>query len=614
MRKKQSETKATIAKTTASSPSRAGRVKRTRDDSSLPPTEPPPAEPGIPVEAATGEPTTPTKTKRKRSPRKSASPTERETAGVLGTPPKSLRARRSKSERAAESGSAAAISPAKPVEPRPPQTPAASVPQKTAQMIAEKRATPLSMPVPQPPREPVAAAPWPGAQSTVTPATKTKEPLTPGPADKPPVARAASANRKFELPEILFEGDEAITPATGGPGHKFALGPASAEASQRSHSKSREPALTLPQRFGSGKLTLTARDPHSLFAHWDLSIDQQRGYLADAAVRHFSIRLRAQSLSGPVLTETVVQTESRHWFLHAPQAATSYVAELGYYFAPGEWISIASSGPATTPSDTFSQDRTVTLAQMPRASTAQEGPVARTHGTEGRQEGQDRQSTASSPPHIPQRVSEEYESRVPVFPGRAETLKASDTGFASQWTSAQERALDEIITAMNVRQEWFDSLQLVEMLEQRRGGRERIPAVAAKVPEGLLVQGPSSLELPGPERPLEAISSPFGAEEQKGGRDFWFNVNAELIIYGATEPSASVTIGGRPIKLRPDGTFSYRFALPDGQFDLPAEAVSVDDDRRRAELRFSRQTTYRGHVGAHPQDPNLKIPAAENVA
>jgi len=69
---------------------------------------------------------------------------------------------------------------------------------------------------------------------------------------------------------------------------------------------------------------------------------------------------------------------------------------------------------------------------------------------------------------------------------------------------------------------------------------------------------------------VSSFSSPFGGMERKG---FWFNVNAELIIYGATEPNAQVTIGGRVIKLRPDGTFSYRFALPDGQFGLPAMAI-----------------------------------------
>ena len=102
-----------------------------------------------------------------------------------------------------------------------------------------------------------------------------------------------------------------------------------------------------------------------------------------------------------------------------------------------------------------------------------------------------------------------------------------------------------------------------------------------------------------------------GAEQPKG---FWFNVNAELIIYGATEPTARVTLDGREIKLRPDGSFSFRFALPDGKYELPAVAVSADGtEARAADLKFSRDTEYRGDVGAHPQDPALKPPSPDNV-
>jgi hypothetical protein len=110
---------------------------------------------------------------------------------------------------------------------------------------------------------------------------------------------------------------------------------------------------------------------------------------------------------------------------------------------------------------------------------------------------------------------------------------------------------------------------------------------------------PSSLEIAAP------------AEARKG---FWFRVNAELIIYGSTEPDARVSIGGRPIRLRPDGTFSYRFALPDGVYELPVVAIARDGhDGRAAELRFSRATGYSGDVPAHPQDPALKAPSAENL-
>jgi uncharacterized protein len=107
---------------------------------------------------------------------------------------------------------------------------------------------------------------------------------------------------------------------------------------------------------------------------------------------------------------------------------------------------------------------------------------------------------------------------------------------------------------------------------------------------------------------------PVRSAAWKRRKGFWFNVNAELIIYGATEPDAKVTLGGHEIKLRSDGTFSFRFALPDGKYDLPAVAVSADGtDARAADLKFSRETEYLGDVGAHPQDPSLKPPLPENL-
>jgi hypothetical protein len=59
-------------------------------------------------------------------------------------------------------------------------------------------------------------------------------------------------------------------------------------------------------------------------------------------------------------------------------------------------------------------------------------------------------------------------------------------------------------------------------------------------------------------------------------RQFWLVLNTELIVYGATEPDAQVTIQGEPLNLRPDGTFTLRFALPDGIQQLPVVAHSAD--------------------------------------
>ena len=64
-------------------------------------------------------------------------------------------------------------------------------------------------------------------------------------------------------------------------------------------------------------------------------------------------------------------------------------------------------------------------------------------------------------------------------------------------------------------------------------------------------------------------------------RKFWMVVDCELIVYGATEPDARVSVQGKPIKLRPDGTFSLRYYLPDGKQVIPVRAESFDKEEER---------------------------------
>jgi hypothetical protein len=64
-------------------------------------------------------------------------------------------------------------------------------------------------------------------------------------------------------------------------------------------------------------------------------------------------------------------------------------------------------------------------------------------------------------------------------------------------------------------------------------------------------------------------------------KKFWLNVNTELIVYGATEPDARVFVQNKQIKLRSDGTFTLRFALPDSKQVIPVKAVSSDNTEER---------------------------------
>jgi uncharacterized protein len=75
------------------------------------------------------------------------------------------------------------------------------------------------------------------------------------------------------------------------------------------------------------------------------------------------------------------------------------------------------------------------------------------------------------------------------------------------------------------------------------------------------------------------------------GRDFHFHIDAELIVYGTTEPTARVTLQGEPVQLRPDGTFTVRFSLPDSRQIIPAVAASADGiEERTIVLAVERNT------------------------
>jgi hypothetical protein len=95
-------------------------------------------------------------------------------------------------------------------------------------------------------------------------------------------------------------------------------------------------------------------------------------------------------------------------------------------------------------------------------------------------------------------------------------------------------------------------------------------------------------------RPLGGpATTGFGHGAMTGDKQkkFWFQLDAELIVYGATQPNARVTLQGEPVKLRPDGTFTMRFSLPDGRQIIPAVASSADGvEERTTVLAVERNT------------------------
>jgi len=389
------------------------------------------------------------------------------------------------------------------------------------------------------------------------------------------VRRTYTRKKKTEVPAILLEGDAPAPAAASGPGEKFSLG-------------ATPPAQTfsggeLPEAYGTKKLFLTARDPHWLYAHWDLTREQQNELNASSTDGHLVLRIYAQKIEGHPLYEIHVHPESRHWFAHVERAGNSYIAELGCYSALGRWMRVAVSSGTVTPPDAASKEDATEFATIPF-----EYPFARLM--------QIIEDAVRDNMPLAQAIEELRRHGHPDLPRLVPPANApvglSTPGPARSWTPQQEQALAKIVNIDETRRIWMGSLEITELIRRRLAQEVTSPVTAFGI---------------------SSVTSPFGgmAEKAKG---FWFNVNAELIIYGATEPDAKVMLGGHEIKLRSDGTFSYRFSLPDGKYDLPAVAVSASgDDARAADLKFVRETQYLGDVGAHPQDPSLKPPLPDSL-
>jgi hypothetical protein len=370
--------------------------------------------------------------------------------------------------------------------------------------------------------------------------------------------RTRRRRKKIEVAPLLLEGDRPVLPLSG-PGQKYALGPT--PPAQQFETENGE----LPESYGTKKLFLTARDPHWLYVHWDLTRAQQSRGNAGSAAGHLILRIFAEGFEGRLVSEIHVHPESRHWFVHVERGGTKYAAELGYYRAHGKWTRVSISDATFTPPDDISPEAEVEFATIPV-----ELPF----------------------PKLLAIIKEAMPENLPLARAVGELRRAGHPGLPSvvttempDWTPQQEQALAQLIGVDQMRRVGMSSLEITELIRRR---------LAHEISSA----GVSSL------------SSPFGGVGRFKG--FWFSVNAELIVYGATEPTAKVTLDGQEVKLRPDGSFNFRFALPDGKYELPAVAVSADGtDARAANLKFSRETKHHGDIGAQPQDPALKPPSTE---
>ena len=77
-------------------------------------------------------------------------------------------------------------------------------------------------------------------------------------------------------------------------------------------------------------------------------------------------------------------------------------------------------------------------------------------------------------------------------------------------------------------------------------------------------------------------TGPDGGDSEPTFRtDFQLDVDAEMVVYGVTQPDARVTLQGEPVRVQSDGTFRVRVDMPNKRQVLPIIATAPDGGRRQ---------------------------------
>ncbi|MBC7881740.1 MAG: DUF4912 domain-containing protein [Anaerolineae bacterium] len=315
----------------------------------------------------------------------------------------------------------------------------------------------------------------------------------------------------------------------------------------------------LPAGYGESRIVILPRDPQWAFVYWDIPGEHKEQLRAQGgqqlALRLYDVTdVYFDGFNAHGVQEFLCDELAREWYLPLPIGDRDFVVDIGYRAAGGGWLVLARSAsvkvPPMYPSD-WIDDRFVTIP----FDMDLQGKTIYT----------------LEPPY-----------KAAALPGRP--------GFGGAAFGAEAAAGARPFGVIPH-----------EALFEYSGGQDA--AVAGSLfgshQHGLLSETSlSSFALPSGIGMLSGMGysgigfSASAVPERERG--FWLIADAELIIYGATEPDATVTIGGQRIELAPDGTFRFQYAFPDGMPNFPIEAVAIDGEQRRAiTMRFMRQTPVR---------------------
>ena len=118
----------------------------------------------------------------------------------------------------------------------------------------------------------------------------------------------------------------------------------------------------LPRSYGSETLCLLARDPHSVFAFWD--IDWQTAF-GQETPRQTTVYLKVINADGSEQTSLEVEPLAGSCDVRVPDADASYYGEIGYLNGEGIWNLVARSETILVPPEIEAEGAPPDFATVP---------------------------------------------------------------------------------------------------------------------------------------------------------------------------------------------------------------------------------------------------------
>lgn len=312
----------------------------------------------------------------------------------------------------------------------------------------------------------------------------------------------------------------------------------------------------LPGGYGESRIVLLPRDPQWAYAYWDVPNDHKENLRRQGgqqlALRLYDVTdIHLDYQSPHNVQEYLCDEMAREWYMPIPVSDRDYVVDIGYRCADGRFLVLARSAPVKIPpvypSD-WVEDVFVTVdweESLVGKTVYQLVPPSK------------RQTPVDSP--IYQQIY-----------GMAQGAEAQRV--AGSLYGSMQHVPGSVPGSLMMAEQAISSYIFPSGV-----GMWALPTVSGINMSGVGMSGIGFASAP-PVQP----------------RKFWLVADAELIVYGATEPDATVTIGGRPIKLNPDGTFRFQMSFQDGLIDYPIMAVAADGVQTRSiQMKFTRETPSR---------------------